>query len=369
MQVKKNITQYITLFAGILILLIIFLFPLGYFLISYQYMIGELDAEAYINARLITQIINANPQMWEFQQLRIQEYLLPRPKTQTPEIRRVLNMKNEMIVQSMDKLRAPLIMHADELLDSGKAVGRIEIYRSLRPLLMQTGLVALFMMPVGLGIFIMLRNLPIKTIHKMERTLQRSEERFRELFDNAPVGYHEFDIKGRITHVNRTELEMLGYTLEERVGQFVWSSITEEEESRNTVLGKLADVIPPSRSLERIYRRKDGTTFPALVQDLLIRDEKGRITGIRSTIQDITERKQAEEEREKLILDLQEAIAKVKVLSGMLPICASCKKIRDDKGYWKQIEVYIRDHSEVEFSHGICPDCMKKLYPDFEEDG
>jgi len=76
------------------------------------------------------------------------------------------------------------------------------------------------------------------------------------------------------------------------------------------------------------------------------------------------ERKLAEEEREKLIRELQEALAKVKTLTGLLPICASCKKIRDDKGYWNQIEVYIRDHSEAEFSHGICPDCMKKLYPD-----
>jgi AmiR/NasT family two-component response regulator len=61
--------------------------------------------------------------------------------------------------------------------------------------------------------------------------------------------------------------------------------------------------------------------------------------------------------------ELQEALAKVKTLSGLLPICASCKKIRDDQGYWRQIEEYIRDHSEADFSHGICPDCKKKLYP------
>jgi hypothetical protein len=61
---------------------------------------------------------------------------------------------------------------------------------------------------------------------------------------------------------------------------------------------------------------------------------------------------------------MQDALSKVKMLSGMLPICACCKNIRDDKGYWKQIEAYIRDHSEAEFSHGICPTCAKKLYPD-----
>ena len=63
--------------------------------------------------------------------------------------------------------------------------------------------------------------------------------------------------------------------------------------------------------------------------------------------------------------ELKEALDKVKLLSGFLPICASCKKIRDDKGYWNQIEIYIRDHSEAEFSHSVCPECAKKLYPDF----
>lgn len=63
--------------------------------------------------------------------------------------------------------------------------------------------------------------------------------------------------------------------------------------------------------------------------------------------------------------ELEKALAEIKTLRGILPICAHCKKIRDDKGYWNQIESYIRDHSEAEFSHGICPKCMKKLYPDF----
>jgi len=71
-----------------------------------------------------------------------------------------------------------------------------------------------------------------------------------------------------------------------------------------------------------------------------------------------------QQEREKLIAELHAALAKVKLLSGFLPICASCKKIRDDKGYWQQIESYIRDHSDAQFSHGLCPDCAYKLYPE-----
>jgi hypothetical protein len=81
---------------------------------------------------------------------------------------------------------------------------------------------------------------------------------------------------------------------------------------------------------------------------------------------EMEERKIAQIEKEKLIVELKHALHKVKTLSGLLPICASCKKIRDDQGYWNQIESYIQIRSDAEFSHSICPDCAKKLYPDID---
>lgn len=95
-------------------------------------------------------------------------------------------------------------------------------------------------------------------------------------------------------------------------------------------------------------------------------DSNQEMVGIIESFQDITDIKLLEKEKEKLIEKLKESLEKVKLLSGFLPICASCKKIRDDKGYWKQIESYIRDHSEAEFTHGICPDCFKELYQDIK---
>ena len=74
--------------------------------------------------------------------------------------------------------------------------------------------------------------------------------------------------------------------------------------------------------------------------------------------------------KERLIFELQEAFSKVKTLSGLLPICANCKKIRDDSGYWNRIESYIGEHADVQFSHGICPECAKTLYPElYDENG
>ncbi len=130
---------------------------------------------------------------------------------------------------------------------------------------------------------------------RAEEELRDSEEKYRNLYEDAPVGYMEYDNKGRITKVNRKELEMLGYTAEEMVGEPAWNFVMEEEKSQGLIKAKLAGDEPPSKNLERTYIRKDGTTFPVLIQDAISKDRSGRIIGIRSTIQDITERKRAEE--------------------------------------------------------------------------
>jgi hypothetical protein len=97
-----------------------------------------------------------------------------------------------------------------------------------------------------------------------------------------------------------------------------------------------------------------------------VKDPQGRVLGASIIARDITERRRIEKERDKLIEDLRNALSKVKQLSGLLPICANCKRIRDKEGRWEQIEVYIHERSQADFTHGICPDCAKQLYPDIQ---
>ncbi len=80
---------------------------------------------------------------------------------------------------------------------------------------------------------------------------------------------------------------------------------------------------------------------------------------------DVTRRKNEEEERERLITQLQSALTEIKTLRGILPICSYCKKIRDDQGYWEQVDVYVDQHTEAQFSHSLCPDCLEERFPDF----
>ena len=129
----------------------------------------------------------------------------------------------------------------------------------------------------------------------VEEELRERESQFVELFDNAPIGYHELDTQGRILRVNSTELEMLGYSADEMLGKPVWEFSAEKEKSRDTVIDKLAGDIPPGQIFERTLRRKDGNTLAVLVGIRLLRDKAGKISGIRSTIQNITKRKLAEE--------------------------------------------------------------------------
>jgi len=156
-------------------------------------------------------------------------------------------------------------------------------------------------------------NLLVRSIHyaierkRAEEALRESKARFQELFNEAPVGYHEVDAEGRIFRVNRTELEMLGYTAEEMLGQSVSKFTVKEKTPQQPVLTNLTNIVSSTQGFERTYQRKDGTTIPVLVERRVIREANGKVKSIRSTIQDITERKRAEEEREKMQAQLIQA--------------------------------------------------------------
>lgn len=116
---------------------------------------------------------------------------------------------------------------------------------------------------------------------------------------------------------------------------------------------------------EHVHHDAEGNVRDMEVHCFPIFDGEGRMVQMIEYCVDISERKRSAAERERLIIDLQDALLEVKTLSGLLPICSTCKKIRDDSGYWNNLETYISSHSDAEFSHGICPECARKLYPDY----
>ena len=197
-----------------------------------------------------------------------------------------------------------------------------------------------------------------------ETALRKSEERFQKFMNSGPAAAYVKDATGRFVYVNETLArrfenrvdDWLGRTDAEVVGQESADNVVEHD---LTVLNDETTVIA-----EEVVPTPDGATRYWQSHKFLLHDDQGQkqVGGISF---DITARKAAEQERERLVSELREALKQVKTLSGFLPICASCKNIRDDDGYWQGIETYLSEHADVEFTHGICPACVAKLYPEF----
>jgi PAS domain S-box-containing protein len=182
------------------------------------------------------------------------------------------------------------------------------------------------------------------------------------LIANQPDIFYVLDPTGRFIRWNDKLKDMLGYS--------------DSQIAATNALDVIHEADRPSvaQKTQEAFEQGTATNVARLVTKTGIRDfsltaarvdtAKGAyVVGIGT---DITERKQAEEERDKLVAELQKVLSEVKTLQGFLPICSHCKKIRDDKGYWNQIEDYIHEHSEAEFSHSICKECAEKYYPDMD---
>jgi hypothetical protein len=246
---RQRIVRITTWIAGVVAVAVTILLPLGYFTVSYQYLAGSLEAEAEMTSRLVTELINANPELWHYEQLRLEELLARRMRDNHTETRRILDRQNRLIAENVTVLKSPLITREFDLIDAGVTAGRLEVSTSLFPLLLQCGLVALLGLSCGVGIFVTLRVLPLRAVTLAEKSLRKSEE---DLTDKVAL--------------------------------------------------------------------------------------------------------------------LEAALAKVKQLEGIIPICSYCKKIRDDKESWQHMEAYISQHSEALFSHGICPECFNKVTSDFHNE-
>jgi len=198
------------------------------------------------------------------------------------------------------------------------------------------------------------------------------EEKLRQLslaVEQSPASIVITNCAGDIEYVNPRFVEVTGYTLAEVLGKN--PRILKSGEMSPEAYGVLWQTITAGYEWRGEFhnKKKNGELYWEFASISSIRDPAGRITHYVGVKEDITARKQTEAERDILIHDLQDALANVKSLSGLLPICANCKKIRDDKGYWSQVESYIQTHTEATFTHGICPDCVKKLYPDLVKGG
>jgi PAS domain S-box-containing protein len=196
---------------------------------------------------------------------------------------------------------------------------------------------------------------------RAEEERRESEARYRLLFENSLDGILLTLPDGSVLDANPSACRIMGRTREEIV-QAGRAGIVDATDPRLAVLIEERTRTGKAQG-ELNCRRPDGTFFPIEISSVVFQGFGGESRTV-IIFRDVSARKTAETEREQLVSELQEALQRVKVLSGLLPICASCKKIRDAEGTWHHLETYITKHSDATFTHGICADCRRKLYPD-----
>ena len=185
--------------------------------------------------------------------------------------------------------------------------------------------------------------------------------RVRPMLEEVPAYMWSADRELRITWSRPSEKIIFGLDVEPLLGTTVYQ-----------MFGGNAD--HPSIQAHRAALEGEGRNFEVWVEvrggaRLLrahvepLRDASQTIRGVVGVALDLTERSRAEADRERLIDELQQALDRVKVLTGLIPICSHCKAVRDDRGYWQQVDAFMREHSDVKLSHAICPDCAKKVMP------
>jgi len=297
----KRLTLIMSWMAGIAAVMIALGMPLVYFGLSYQHDTASLETEAEINARIVTQLINADPEMWRFEELRLAELMSRRSGEGTKETRRILDTRNILIAESAEKLAPPLLMRSETLMDAGIVVGRIEIIRSLRPLLMKTVLMMVLASMLGSAVFFAIRIFPLRTLRRTLKSLFEEKERAQVTLRSIGDGVITTDAEGKVVLINAIAERLTGWTQREAEGKpltEVFYIINEKTRERcenpvDKVLreGKIVDLANHTALIAR-----DGAERIIADSGAPIRDESGNIIGVVLVFRDATEKQKLEEE-------------------------------------------------------------------------
>jgi two-component system cell cycle sensor histidine kinase/response regulator CckA len=315
-KTSARVIRITSAFAILLSMVVATAAPLGYFVIAYENEAAVLKTEVLAEATDASQLISANPDYWRFEQHRLEEFLSERPFGEHNEIRRIVDVNHNVIAVSADAIDPPLMTRAHELYDSGAVVARMEVSRSLRPVIIRTLVLLVLGLVLGTGMFVVLRVFPLNALSRALQSIQESEGKFSAIASTAADAIVVMDSKGIITYWNPAATRIFGYTVEETLGRGLHNVIAPVryreafakgfEKFRQSGQGPAV-----GNTLEFIAVRKDGTEFPIEVSTSTIPlDGEWHAVGI---VRDISERKKTEQELIKL-----EKLESLGVLAGGL---------------------------------------------------
>ena len=290
-HLSRTISRVAIIIAAIVALSL----PAGYFGLSYQYQVGAMRAAAQFGATQTTQYITLNPEMWRFQVLRLNE-LLRKDFTETKlrEQRRILDASNQVIAATDKKMETPVLSMRASLFDADQTIGYFEVSRSLRPLLLETSLVALLALGLAGAVFSVLKTLPLRALNRALHSLRQSEQLFSKAFHANPDSVILSRVRdGRIINVNQSFTRHTGYSATEAIDHTLrdlklWA-VTEDTEATQQLMRQKQVV----HNQEMTLVTQDGEH-----RDMLVSSEIIEINGescVLMVARDVTEQKRAEQ--------------------------------------------------------------------------
>ncbi len=295
-----RITTGISIIIAFLVACVV---PAAYFAMSYQYKVGSLDAEVKLTSRRVEGLILANPTMWQYEEVRLQELLQHRHEEETSENWLIRDMQGNVIARVSNPVSRPQMSHSREIYDAGSPVAVIEVSQPLLPLLMRTALVSFFSFAVGIAIYYVLRTLPLKSLRQAyhsledkERELHLSEQRYRFMYNHTPAMLHSIDRDGRLISVSNYWLDVMGYERDEVLGRRSTEFLSEASR-RHAIEVILPEFMKTGecRDVEYQFVKKNGEVIDTLLSGTSERDVGGHVMRSLAIIQDVTKRKKAED--------------------------------------------------------------------------
>ncbi len=338
---------------------IAFALPGIYYVISINKTKQTHTIEAAFIAKSVETIIQARPDLWLYESIRLTELVSQPLLSLHDDEREIRDTAGKLVAKNNITVPRPIILISAPLFDSGRPSGSIVVRTSIRTIVINTAISGILSALLGGLIYFIFRIYPLR---KLDNTLEDLyQERVKSLKTLYAIGdgVISVDYQGKIQFINRIAEELVGMDSAQVVGRQL-EEVYAVRQSQDNPVGDFGEK-------EVILTGKGGGEFPIEEIRTKLSEIEGDESGVVIVFRDITERKQAEAEREKYTHELQDALANIRTLNEMLPICASCKKIRDDNGYWSQVETYISSHSDTVFTSGICPDCEKAMYAKLEQ--
>ncbi|MDA8412796.1 MAG: EAL domain-containing protein [Desulfobacteraceae bacterium] len=292
----RSIARITTLLVGAMTIIVSILVPAGYFLVSYQYMMGSLDTQAESSAQAITRLVMANPDMWRYEEVRLMEQLERRTTIDIPEARRIIGLHGQIIAESSAPLTPPVISRRHYIYDAGSPVAQIEITRSLDHLLRETIFVACGALLVGGVGYVVMRRLPLRAIQQTHQSLEESETRYRSLFESMKEGMalHRiiYDTEGKpvsfeVVEINPSCELILDLKRKSVIG------MSGNEFFKGALMDYFSEIVHSAETGESLVFELQGQEKRRYFTVSIFSPDKGKFVTL---IEDITERKKSDEQ-------------------------------------------------------------------------